>query len=52
MELPIKYNWLNKENAPKMLVEALRHYGILEHVGKGSNPNITQWATEVVFLQE
>ena len=47
MELPIKYNWLNKENAPKMLVEALRHYGILEHVGKGSNPNITQWAKEV-----
>jgi len=45
--LPSKYNWLNKENAPKMLVEALRHYGTLEHVGKGSNPNIMQWAKEV-----
>ena len=30
-----------------MLVEALRHYGTLEHVGKGSNPNIMAWAKEV-----
>lgn len=46
-ELPIKYNWLAKENAPRMLVEALRHYGIMEHVGKGSTVDITQWAKEV-----
>ena len=45
--LPEKYKWLLKEGAPKMLVEALRHYGILEHVGKGSNPNILSWAKEV-----
>lgn len=45
--LPQKYSWLNKEGAPKMLVEALAHYGIMEHVGKGSNVNITQWAKEV-----
>lgn len=45
--LPQKYSWLNKETAPKMLVEALRHYGTLEKVGKGSNPNITAWAKEV-----
>lgn len=30
-----------------MLIEALRHYGIMEHPGKGSNPDITQWAKEV-----
>jgi uncharacterized protein (TIGR02594 family) len=45
-ELPNKYQWLYKEGAPKMLVEALKHYGVLEHVGKGSNPNITKWAKE------
>lgn len=45
--LPDKYSWLVKEGAPKMLVESLRHYGTLEHVGKGSNPNIMSWAKEV-----
>lgn len=45
--LPSKYSWLNREGAPKMLVEALKHYGILEHVGKGSNVNIMAWAKEV-----
>ena len=47
MKLPEKYSWLANENAPKMLVEALRHYGTLEHVGKGSNVNISGWAKEV-----
>lgn len=47
MQLPEKYKWLEKEGAPKMLVEALRHYGTLEHKGKGSNPNILAWAKEV-----
>lgn len=45
--LPEKYAWLEKEGAPKMLVEAIRHYGVLEHPGKGSNPNILAWAKEV-----
>lgn len=45
--LPDKFNWLLKENAPNMLVEALKHYGELEHVGKGSNANILSWAKEV-----
>lgn len=35
------------EKAPKMLVEALRHHGTLEKVGKGSNVNISSWAKEV-----
>jgi uncharacterized protein (TIGR02594 family) len=47
MNLPEKYNWLSKENAPRMLVEALKHYGTLELTGKGSNPNISKWAKEV-----
>lgn len=47
MSLPKKYQWLEKEGAPRMLVEAIRHYGTLEKVGKGSNPNITAWAKEV-----
>jgi len=45
--LPEKYKWLAKEGAPKMLVEALRHYGVLEIKGKGSNIDITKWAKEV-----
>jgi uncharacterized protein (TIGR02594 family) len=47
MALPKKYEWLQQEGAPAMLVEAIKHYGILELVGKGSNPNITRWAKEV-----
>lgn len=44
--LPEKYKWLEKEGAPKMLVESLRHYGVMEHKGKGSHVDITKWATE------
>jgi len=47
MELPEKYKWLSKEGAPKMLVEALKHYGIMEKVGKGSQVDIAKWAVEV-----
>lgn len=47
MQLPEKYKWLSDEGAPKMLVEALKHYGIMEHVGKGSTVDITKWAKEV-----
>lgn len=47
MSLPKKYEWLSQEGAPKMLVEALKHYGTLEKKGKGSNPNISAWAKEV-----
>lgn len=47
MALPEKYKWLQNEGSPKMLVEALKHYGTLEKIGKGSNPNISAWAKEV-----
>lgn len=46
-KLPSRYSWLNLEGQPAMLVEAIKHYGVLEHVGKGSNPDITAWAKEV-----
>ncbi len=45
--LPEKYKWLNEEGAPKILVEALKHYGTLEIPGRGSNPNIMSWSKEV-----
>lgn len=45
--LPQKYAWLLNEKAPLMLVEALKHYGTMEVVGKGSNLNISNWAKEV-----
>ncbi len=45
--LPSKYAWLDQEKAPKVLIEALRHYGVLEHVGKGSNAEISAWAKEL-----
>lgn len=45
--LPTKYAWLANEPAPKMLLEALKHYGVLEKKGKGSNPNIIAWAKEL-----
>lgn len=45
--LPTKYQWLYKELAPKMLVESLRHYGIMEIKGAKSQVDITRWAKEV-----
>ena len=47
MALPSKYKWLENEPAPKMLLEALRHYGTLEHVGPNNNPSIVKWAAEL-----
>jgi uncharacterized protein (TIGR02594 family) len=46
-ELPNQYRWLLQEPGPKMLVEALKHYGTLEHRGKDNNPDITAWASEI-----
>lgn len=45
--LPTKYQWLAKEGAPRMLVEAIKHYGVIETPGAGSTPDITRWAKEV-----
>lgn len=47
MALPNQYKWLEKEGAPKMLVEALKEYGTLESPGTANNPKIIKWADEV-----
>jgi hypothetical protein len=46
-DLPKQYQWLENEPGPKMLLEALRHYGCLELKGRDNNPDITRWAREV-----
>lgn len=46
-QIPGKWAWLSNEPGPKILVEALKHYGTLEHVGQGSNANIMAWAKEL-----
>lgn len=42
-----KYEWLLKEPAPKMLIEALELYGTIETPGSGNNQTIIDWANEV-----
>ena len=34
------YPWLLKENAPRMLIEALNLYGVKEKAGSENNPEI------------
>lgn len=47
-QLPKQYQWLNAVvGLPNELSLALTHFGVLEHVGKGSNPDIMAWAKEV-----
>jgi uncharacterized protein (TIGR02594 family) len=46
-KLPKMYQWLVDEDGPKILREALSHYGTLELRGKDNNPDITKWAKEV-----
>lgn len=46
-DLPKQYQWLENEPGPKMLLEALRHYGCLEVKGPNHNPDITRWAHEI-----
>lgn len=42
--LPFDYRWLQAEPGPKMLIEALKLYGIKEIPGAKSNPVIMGWA--------
>jgi uncharacterized protein (TIGR02594 family) len=45
-KLPEKYKWLLKESGPLHMLEALKHYGLLETAGKGSTVDIMKWAKE------
>ncbi len=48
MILPKNYQWLAQEDAPKMLVEALKLYGTTEAPGdREDNPEIINWAKEL-----
>lgn len=46
MNLPKKYQWLNSEPGPRMLVEALKLYGTKEMPGNADSPEILAWAKE------
>lgn len=41
------YEWLNKEPAPRMLLEAIKLFGVTETLGVRDNPVILDWAKEV-----
>lgn len=45
--LPKEYQWLNKEGAPKMIVEFLKIYGVRETIGAADNPIIMDWAKQL-----
>lgn len=45
--LPKQYAWLSGETGPKMLVEALKLYGIRETAGPKNTPAIMEWAKEI-----
>lgn len=45
--IPEQYKWLEKEGAPRMLVDGLKLYGTKEIPGAKSNAVIMQWAKEV-----
>lgn len=47
INLPTQYQWLLKEQGPKMLIEALKEFGTLETPGTKNNPKIIAWAGEV-----
>ena len=47
MKLPKQYEWLAKEGASKMLVEALKHYGLLEIPGPKHNASLMAWSKEL-----
>ncbi len=45
--IPAPYDYLNKEGAPKILLEMMALYGTRETPGPGNNPVIMAWAKEL-----
>lgn len=43
---PQRYEYLKKEPAPKLLLEALKMFDVKEDLSKESNPTILAWAKE------
>lgn len=48
-KLPKQYEWLAKEQGPRMLMQALALYGTVEFAGKANNPIIMSWAEETGY---
>jgi len=46
-KLPAKYAYLKTPDAPKLIQEALKDYGVVETAGGADNPQILAWANEV-----
>lgn len=49
--LPAAYSWLEKEPAPKMLLEAIKLYGVIEVPGNADSPTLLEWAQELSLRQ-
>lgn len=47
MNLPLAYQWLAQEAAPRHLLKAVELYGTTESVGPKNNPVIMGWAKEL-----
>lgn len=47
MTLPKQFAWLAAEGAPRILVEALKTYGVQEAKGNADNPTILWWAKSI-----
>ena len=47
MTIPKQYSWLKAEDGLKMLIEALKHYGVYEIFGSGDSEIILGWAKEL-----
>jgi uncharacterized protein (TIGR02594 family) len=47
MTLPARYSYLANEPGPKMVLEALKLFGLTEGKGPANNPTIVLWAAEV-----
>lgn len=45
--LPSPYRWLAQEPGPRILLQALKLYGVKEMPGAGDNPAILAWADEI-----
>jgi len=46
-ELPKEYQWLSKEPGPRILLEGLKTFGVIEKPGPQNNPAIIEWARRV-----
>lgn len=47
MNIAWPFQWITQERGPKMILEAVKLYGIREGVGRLNNPVIIGWAKEI-----